>query len=123
MRILLAVWFLAHGVAHLPGFLVSWQLRAFSDLPFHTTIFADSVDIGTVGIRLIGVGWLLGAIAFAVLAAAAILRVSWWQEATYVVLGFSLALCVLGWPHSRIGVASNIVVAILVVTATRFGCV
>jgi len=80
MRIGFAVWFLAHGVAHLPGFLVSWQLRDFSGLPFHTTVLGDSVDIGTVGIRLIGVGWLLAAVAFAVLAAATILRVEWWHE-------------------------------------------
>src|SRR3954451_18196685 len=75
MRIVFAVWFLAHGVAHLPGFLVCWQLRDSSGLPFHTTVLGDSVDIGTVGIRLIGVGWLLAAVAFAVLAAATILRV------------------------------------------------
>jgi hypothetical protein len=123
MRFLLAVWLLAHGVAHLPGFLVSWQLRTFSDLPFRTTILANRVDIGTVGIRLIGVGWLLSAVAFAVLAVATLLRVAWWQEATYAVLGLSLILCIFGWPQSRIGVASNIVVAVLLLTATRFGWV
>jgi hypothetical protein len=37
MRILLAIWFFAHGVAHLAGFLVAWQLRAFPELPYHTT--------------------------------------------------------------------------------------
>src|SRR3989442_1558863 len=56
MRVLLAAWLLAHGVAHLPGFLVSWQLHDFPDLPFHTTILADRVDIRAVGIRLIGAG-------------------------------------------------------------------
>src|SRR5438876_11104158 len=49
MRMVFAVWFLAHGVAHLPDSLVSWQLRDFSRLPFHTTVLGDSVDIGTVG--------------------------------------------------------------------------
>jgi hypothetical protein len=123
MRIILALWFFAHGVAHLPGFLVSWQLRTFTELPFRTTILANSVGVGTVGVRLIGVGWLLSAVAFMALAAAAMLRVAWWQEATYVVLGFSLILCVLGWPRSWIGVASNVVVAVLLVSATRFGWV
>jgi hypothetical protein len=123
MRTLLAVWFFAHGVAHLPGFLVSWQLRTFPDLPFRTTILANSVDVGTVGVRLIGVGWLLSAVAFMALAVAAMLQVAWWQEATYVVLGFSLILCVLGWPRSWIGVTSNIAVAVLLASATRFGWV
>ena len=123
MRIILALWFFTHGVAHLPGFLVSWQLRTFTELPFRTTVLANSVDVGTVGMRLIGVGWLLSAVAFMALAVAATLRVAWWHEATYVVLGFSLMLCVIGWPRSWIGVASNIVVAVLLMSATRFGWV
>jgi len=123
MRTFLAIWFFAHGVAHLPGFLVSWQLRTFAELPFRTTILSNSVDVGRVGVRLIGVGWLLGAVAFMALALAAMLRVAWWQGATYVVLGFSLMLCILGWPRSWIGVASNIVVAVLLASATRFGWV
>src|SRR5215510_8740895 len=123
MRVFLAVWFFVHGVAHLPGFLVSWQLRTFNDLPLRTPILANSVDVGRIGVRLIGLGWLLGAVAFMALAAAAMLRVAWWQGATYVVLGFSLKLCILGWPRSWIGVVSNIVVAVLLVSATRFGWV
>ena len=71
MRIILALWFFTHGVAHLPGFLVSWQLRTFTELPFRTTILANSVDVGTVGVRLIGVGWLLSAVAFMALAVSA----------------------------------------------------
>ena len=121
MRILFAVWLFAHGVAHLPGFLVSWRLWNFVDLPFHTTILANTVDVGMVGVRLIGIGWLLGAIAFVALAVTVMLRMAWWQDATYVVLGFSLILCVLGWPRSWIGVASNIVVALLLMSATRLG--
>lgn len=123
MRILLAAWFLAHGLAHLPGFLVSWQLRSLPDLPFHTTILSDTVDIGRVGIRLVGLGWLFAAAAFAMLAILVMLRVAWWRELAYVVLTFSFVLCILGWPHSRIGVVSNVVVAFLLVISTRFGWV
>ena len=114
-------WFLAHGVAHLPGFLVAWQLRDFPGLSFQTTLLANRVDIGTVGMRFVGVGWLLAAVAFAALAVLAILRVAWWQEATYAVLGFSMMLCVLGWPRARIGLVSNVVVAVVLLTAKRFG--
>src|SRR5262245_20362940 len=123
MRIFLAIWFFAHGVAHLPGFLVSWQLRTFAELPFRTTILADSVDVGSVVVSLVAVGCLLRSVAFMALALAAIRRVAWWQGATYVVLGFSLILCIFGWPRSWIGVASNIVVALLLISATRFGWV
>jgi len=44
-----------------------------------------------------------------------------WHEAAYVVLGFSLMLCVLGWPRAWIGLTSNIAVAVALLTATRFG--
>lgn len=32
MRFALALLFLAHGVAHLPGFLVAWRLRVLPEL-------------------------------------------------------------------------------------------
>jgi hypothetical protein len=36
MRIVLAVLLLAHSISHLPGFLVSWQLRSFPEMPYRT---------------------------------------------------------------------------------------
>jgi hypothetical protein len=71
--------------------------------------------------RLIGLGWLLASVAFVALAAAALLRVTGWQDVAYIVLGFSLILCILGWPAARIGVASNIGVALLLVASRRWG--
>lgn len=123
MRILLAVWFFAHGLAHVPGFIVAWQLRSFPSLPFHTTVLADSIDIGRVGIRVVGLVWLLGAVAFATLALAATLQVPWWRETAYIVLGVSLVVCILGWPHAKIGVASNLAAAVLLFAGTRLGWV
>jgi hypothetical protein len=55
MRIVLVLAFFVHGVAHLPGFLVAWQLRSFPELPYHTTVLANSVDVGVTGIRVIRV--------------------------------------------------------------------
>ena len=121
MRIVLAIWFFAHGVAHLPGFLVAWQLRAFPELPYHTVILGNTVDVGSTGMRLIGLGWLLGSVAFVALAAAVLFRLPSWQDAAYVVLGFSLILSILGWPTARIGVASNIGVALLLLASRRWG--
>jgi len=123
LRILLAVWFFAHGLAHVPGFIVAWQLRSFPSLPFHTTVLANRIDIGRLGIRAVGLAWLLGAVAFVALGFAASLRIPWWRETAYVALGLSLVLCVLGWPHSKIGVASNIAVAVLLFVGTRLGWV
>jgi hypothetical protein len=121
MRILLAMWFFGHGVAHLPGFLVSWQLRTFPELPYRTAVLGNTVDVGPLGIRVIGVGWLLGSIAFVGLAGAALFQVTGWQDAAYVVLGLSLILSIIGWPAARIGVAANIGAAMLLFASTRWG--
>ena len=123
MRVVFAAWFLAHGIAHLPGFLVSWKLWSVPSLPFHTSVLANTVDVGTVGIRLVGLGWFFCCIGFIALAIGALLRLSWWHDAAYVILSLSLILCVLGWPQSRIGVASNVVVSVLLLASTRYGWV
>jgi hypothetical protein len=103
LALLLAV----HGVAHLVGFVTAWELRNLPAVPFHTTVLGGLIDVGRSGARLVGVGWLLAAIAFAVVAAGLVARRSWWLSAAYGALGFSLILCLLGWPDSRIGVAVN----------------
>jgi hypothetical protein len=78
MRVILVLLLLAHGIAHLPGFLVNWQLRSFPELPFRTTLFAGTLDVGLIGIRAVGVGWLLVAIAFGFAALGVLLRSGWW---------------------------------------------
>ena len=45
----LAFLLLAHGIAHVPGFLVNWQIASFPDLTYRTTIFATSVDVCSGG--------------------------------------------------------------------------
>jgi len=121
MRIVFAIWFFAHGVAHLPGFLVSWRLWSFRELPYHTRILGNTADIGSVGIRVIGVGWLFAGIAFVALGGAALFQLKGWQDAAYVLLGLSLILSILGWPAARIGVAANIGAAMLLFASRRWG--
>ncbi len=59
-----AVILFGHGVAHLPGFLVAWRLATLSELPHRTTVLANSVNVGERGIRVVGVLWLIAALAF-----------------------------------------------------------
>jgi len=62
---------------------------------------ANSIDIERLGIRAVGLVWLLGAVAFVALGLAATLRIQGWREAAYVALGLALGLYVLGWPPSK----------------------
>ena len=121
MRIVLAVLMAVHGIAHLPGFLVSWRLATFPELPFRTTILGTSVDVGEIGIRVVGLLWLAAGAAFVAVAAVTAMRVAWWQPAAYTLIALSAGLCLLGWPDARLGLAANAVVALLIVVGTRAG--
>jgi hypothetical protein len=121
MRILLGLMFFVHGIAHLVGFVVAWQVRSLPEVPFRTTILAGSIDVGRAGIRLVGVAWLVAALAFALLALAMTFRFPWWQQAAYAIIGFSLILCLLGWPDSRLGMIANVVLAALLLVSKRLG--
>jgi hypothetical protein len=78
MRFVLAILMAGHGIAHLPGFLVNWQLRSFPEMPYRTTIFGTSLDLGDAGIKVIGALWLAAGVSFVVLAGATLTRVVWW---------------------------------------------
>ena len=108
MRQALSALLIAHGVAHLVGFVVPWRLMAAPEMPYGTTILAGTVDIGDSGVRAVGVVWLVAAVAFVLLGCALLAGVgvrTW----LFAIVGVSLALCALGWPEARIGVAVNVV--------------
>jgi hypothetical protein len=110
MKIVIAGGMFVHGFAHLVGFLVPWRLANLDDTPYRTTLLAGKLDIGDWGIRLVGVVWLIAAIAFGVAAGALLLNAPWWLDYTMVVSTASLILCILGWPDSRFGVFINIAI-------------
>lgn len=108
MKIVLGMLLLAHGVAHLVGFLVPWRLFEAADLPYGTTIFAGRVDVGPTGIRLVGLVWLVVALAF-MASAVAVWTAS--PQALSALLPLALAsivLCAAGWPAAKIGVPVNL---------------
>ena len=119
MRYALALLLLGHGIAHLPGCLVGWQLASFPELPFSTTVLAHGVDVGIIGARLVGAGWMIASLMFVVPAVAVALRPTGWPQLLPVALAVSTVLCVLGWPEARIGLAMNALLAIGVTAATR----
>ena len=121
MRYALALLLLGHGIAHLPGFLVGWQLASFPELPFRITVLAHTVDVGVVGARLVAVGWMIASLMFVVLAVAVALRPTGRPRLLPVALALSTLLCVLGWPEARIGLVSTVLMRarFLVILGTR----
>jgi hypothetical protein len=119
MRFVLAFFLLAHGVAHLVGFVSSWKLATLAELPYKTTVFSGRVDVGDAGIRVMGVLWLLAALAFLVAAIAVATEAGWAVGLTVVGVIASLMLCLAGWPDARIGVAVNVGLVLLLAIGAR----
>jgi hypothetical protein len=101
MRVALAVFLLVHGFAHLVGFLGTWRLSA--QVPYKTTILGGRLDLGDRGIRVMGLLWLLAALAFGVAAAATIAHPGWWLSFALLVSLGSLLMCLTAWPEAKIG--------------------
>ena len=108
MRSTLSLLFLVHGIAHLPGFLIPWRRAAPAGIPYSTTVLAGTADLGTVGLRIVSILWLLAAVAFIVAGAATFFGDAAWRTIAVTATVASLALTVLGWPQSRLGFALNL---------------
>lgn len=119
MRFLLALLMAVHGVAHGVGFVVTWRLTEFQDMPHDTTLLSGTLDVGEGGIKVVGVMWLLTGLAFVVAAAAALLDASWWPTLSVVTAVCSLPLNVAGWPESRLGVLVNVLLIVLIALGIR----
>lgn len=121
MNIALAVLLALHGVAHWAGFVVAWRLTSFEEMPYGTTLLAGRIDVGDIGIRVVGVLWLLTGIAFLVIAAGAAWRRPWWPSMALVVTLVSITMSLLGWPDSRIGVYLNLGILAVLALGSVYG--
>ena len=108
MRIVGAVYLLVHGICHAVGFLVPWKIITSKEEPYKTTLFAGALEAGDVGIRLIGVFWLLTSVAFLVTAWGSFASLPWWRGSATALAAISLVLCVLGLPGAKIGIPANL---------------
>ena len=117
MRYLFAVLIGLHGVAHLVGFAVAWQILAFPELHYKTTVLGGLVDIGHAGTQLLGALWLATALSCVIAGSAIWEGATWSVPFAMAVTLFSLTLCLTALPEARIGVLMNVaVLAILLVS-------
>lgn len=110
MRLILATLLAGHGIAHLPGFAVSWKLMSSLEIPYRTTALGGLVRFGDVGARVEGVLWLLMATAFVALAVGAAVDTPWWRYGVQIAIVASMLLCASGWPDARLGLLANVVI-------------
>ena len=109
MRSLFAVLLVAHGIAHLVGFVMPWGLMSSLDVNYRTTVLNGTVDLGETGARVFGILWLALAIAFVVIGAAVFAGS---RDGVWIVrfAALSLLFCVLAWPEARIGAIVNVAI-------------
>jgi len=121
MIIAAAIFFIIHGIAHLVGFVVPWRLATMEDAPYKTTILAGKIDLGDAGIRIMGICWLLLALAFAVAGVAALLGLFWWPLYTVIISAVSLVFSILSIPEAKLGIPINIVIMAVLVYGMAVG--
>lgn len=109
MQIIVGILMALHGVAHIPGFVVSWRLADLQGMPYHTSLFGGRLQVGDAGMRVVGILWLVAALAFVAVGIAAFFDRSWWMTAGLAVVVLSLALCATEIRAARVGVVVNAV--------------
>ena len=94
-------------------------MSATSFSQYLNDILSGKADLGDTGIRIIGLLWLLAALAFVFTGIAVILQLSIWYVFTMIISIYSFILCIIGWPDSRNGVFINLVIIIFLIVGSR----
>lgn len=114
-----AVFFALHGIVHVIGFMVPWGLGGPRSIAYSTTLFNRSLEVGDVGVKLVGLIWLATALAFLAVAVLLWRRHAWAVRLTIGLLLVSLVLCVAGLPGSIMGLAIDVALLAILAVAPQ----
>jgi hypothetical protein len=113
MRRAVAAGLTAHAIAHGAGFAWPWwMLEPLPSPPNNTAV------IGDAAMQVTSVLWLAAAIAFVVAAVEVLFAAHRWRQITALAAAWSLALSIVCWPGSLLGVPINLSI-LLVLFGTR----
>lgn len=110
MRFIIGLVLIAHGLAHSMGFVIPWRIGRGKNAPYNTTILSGFVDLGDLGIRAMGILWLVAGLVFVAAGSGVMAAASWGGIVTLDAAMFSLILSIIGWPDSRISVFINVAI-------------
>jgi hypothetical protein len=99
-----------HGVIHLIGFVSPWRIATLEGFAYRTTAFNGGLDIGDVGVRVIGLVWLGLTLGFLAAGFGVWRGKPWAVGLTGVLAMVSLIVCVAGLPETAAGVAIDVVI-------------
>ena len=109
--ILAGLLLIAHGLAHLPGILGSFDLATFEDASRQPNLLFT--DAGDRAIQALGVVWTLAALSFVVAGAGMLFRRDWSRTAIWVALAFSLPVTVLWYQDAIVGLVLSVSIAVV----------
>jgi hypothetical protein len=105
--LLVAGFFVLHGLAHVVGIKDIWGIGAEVT---NTTTYLTALDPHSAGYAALGGVWLAAAVLFVVAAAGLVLRRSWWLPVAFVAAGVSLAVCIIWREAAIVGLVVNVVI-------------
>ena len=108
MRVLAGAALAVHGLIHLIGFVVPWQLATLDGFPYRTDVLG--ADLGGTGMRVVGAVWLALAVGFAVAGVGVVRRSAWALPLTAGLAALSLVACLLALPAAAAGAVIDVVV-------------
>ena len=117
LRYLVAVILALHGLIHTLGFAATWglgQINAISSTP----TFPGGLATGGAVPRLLGVVWLLLAVAFIVAAVGLATTSAWWKALLLAATMVSLLLCVAWWSDAKFGLVIDAIILVVLAATT-----
>lgn len=121
LPVIIGVFFVLHGLVHLLWFVVPWQVTTVDGLPYATTILAGRLDVGRAGIRIVGLLWLAVTVVWLAAGLALVFAAPWWPGLAAAAAIFSAALCVLGLPDAKYGLAIDLAILLVLLLNRSFG--
>lgn len=113
-----------HGLIHLIGFRVYAQRAQVAEMPFKTTFFNGSLDLGLSGTRIYGYLWLLPTLGFVLAGVGFLLHANGWQPVLIAASLVSIVLTGMDWGYAFRGTLIDLGLlgaALLSPIAARFG--
>lgn len=102
--------FIAHGIAHFVGFFIYWKIMpGTEDTPYKTKIFFSNIDIGTLGVSLLGFIYFLLALTFIIFGCLLIInKLKFNDNRVFILLILSLIMTLIDLMPTIIGLLVNI---------------
>ncbi|HPN38370.1 MAG TPA: hypothetical protein PL041_08195 [Melioribacteraceae bacterium] len=107
VNIIFIIILVAHAIAHLPGFVMSFKLAKIKELPYSTKVFFKKIEIGEIGIKIYGLIWLVLSLIFFTAVILIIFEMPVFKITIITASILSFLISVLGLPETKFGIIIN----------------